>query len=220
MPTHLYCLLPRGSSVTVADGARVIDAKIGLAWVSDTESPRLSREARDAARATLEHDRVIGVALAQGVTPIPAALADPYDDDEAVLADLSRNADGIERAFTAVAGMVEMTTIIALQDTAPSADVAGRGTAYLEQLRSAAERVGVIGDRIAEALREPFGQARRRGDRGTLALSHLVPRDSVDRYRTLTLALAGAGHRIVVDGPRAPYSFALFSPQRGTILAT
>jgi hypothetical protein len=203
-----------------AEGIRVVDATIALAWVSDTHQAKLSRDARDAARATVEHDRVIGSAIAQGVTPIPASLADPYDDDASMLADLSRREKEIELAFEMVAGKVEMTTIIALNDVAPAEDAPGRGTAYLEQIRSAPARAASIADRIANSQHAEFGEARRRGERGNVALSHLIPRDRIDRYRTLTLAQSGRGYRIVVDGPRAPYSFALLSPQRGTILAT
>ena len=229
MPTHLYCLLPRGSSAAPPAGIRVVDAKVALAWAGDANSPRLSRDARDAARATVEHDRVIGSALAQGLTPLPASLADPYDDDASMVADIDSHSQVMEPAFAAIAGMVEMTTIVAMQDATPGADTPGRGKAYLEQLRSMPARVGAIADRIAAALKHMSTDMRRRDDAGKVALSHLVPRHAIDLYRTAALAQAGDGYRLVVDGPRAPYSFVLFSPRRGldtdvwlggTILAT
>lgn len=201
-------------------GVRVVDAGVALAWVGDTDSARLSRDARDAARATIEHDRVVGIAVAQGVTPIPASLSDPYDDESAALADLSDHAHDIEQAFPMIEGKVEMTTIIALNDTSPSTRTPGSGRAYLEQLQSRPGRVAAIGDRLSTELTKVSSDVRRRSDAGRVALSHLVSRNAIDAYRTAALAGAEEGYRIVVDGPRAPYSFALFSPRRGTILAT
>jgi hypothetical protein len=217
MPTHLYCLLPPGSSAVPPAGIRVVDAPLARAWVADATQPRLSRDARDAARATVEHDRVIGSALAQDVTPMPASLADPYDDDVALLADVAAHGDIFRAAFMAIAGMVEMTAIISLQDAPPPPDAAGRGKTYLEQIRSAPDRAAMIADRIAASLSELFVDSRRRGEGGTVALSHLMPRSAIDLYRTLSLSHAGEGYRLVVDGPRAPYSFALYSPRRGLV---
>lgn len=217
MPTHLYCLLPPGSSAVPPAGIRVVDTPLARAWVADTTQSRLSRDARDAARATIEHDRVVGTALAQDITPMPASLADPYDDDAALLADIAAHGEAFEPAFMAIAGMIEMTTIISLQDVAPAADAPGRGKAYLEQIRSAPERAGVIADRVARSLSEVFADSHRRGEAGTVALSHLLPRTAIDLYRTLGLSHAGSGYRLVIDGPRAPYSFALYSPRRGLV---
>ena len=217
MPTRLYCLLPRESSAVPPAGVRVLDAQVAIAWVSDTDEPRISRDARDAARATIDHDRVVGSALAQDVTPIPASLADPYPDDAALVSDVASHAEMLEPAFMAVAGMVEMTTIVALRDATPPADEPGRGKAYLEQIRTAPQRANDVADRIARALSESFADSARRGDGGTVALSHLMPRTAIDLYRTLCLANAAPGYKLVIDGPRPPYSFALFSPGRGLV---
>jgi hypothetical protein len=188
---------------------------VAVAWVGDTSEPRLSRDARDAARATIEHDRIVSRALNQGVTPIPASLADPYEDDAAVGIDLRAHASAIEAAFPLIADRIEMTTIVALRDSVPATDAPGRGTAYLEQIRSAPSRAASVADRIADSLKLKFPNSQRRAERGRVALSHLIPRDAIDTYRTLVLANSGSGYRIVIDGPRAPYSFSLFSPRRG-----
>lgn len=210
-------------------GIRAVNTRVAVAWADDASEPSLSRDARAAARATIEHDRVIGSALAQSITPMPASLADPYDDDAAMVADIDAHAREVELAFPAIADMVEMTTIIAVHDTPPAAGVSGRGKAYLEQLKNAPNRAAEISDRIAHSLSQVFSDSRRRGNAATVALSHLMPRHAVGLYRDLVLAHAGAGYRIVIDGPRAPYSFALYSPRRGlmtdmwlggTILAT
>jgi hypothetical protein len=216
MPTHLYCLLPTTSDLVAPDGIRAIEPGDGVvAWVADAASARLSRDARDAARATVDHDRIIGTALARGVTPVPALLADPYDDDASAITDLASRIDAIRNTLHQVSGMVEMTSIISIMDAAPAADSSGRGRAYLEQLRSGPHRAGVIADRIDRGLAGIAGEPRRRGDGGRVALSHLIARGAVAEYRNVVLQLAGDGYRLVVDGPRAPYSFAAYSPRRG-----
>lgn len=215
MPTHLYCLLPRRSSATPPAGIRVVETSPALAWVSDTAEAKLSRDARDAVRATVAHDRVIGSALEQGVTPMPASLADPYEDDTALHVDLAAHAHAIELALPAIDGMVEMTTIIAMQDVPPSAGEPARGKTYLEQLRTAPARAALVADRLVASLEDRFPEARRRGEGSRIGVSHLLPRTAIDLYRTSALATAGEGYRMVVDGPRAPYSFALFSPRTG-----
>lgn len=217
MPTHLYCLLPRGSSALPAPPVRSLDAGAAIAWVVDTTEPLVSRDARMAARATIDHDRVVSSALAQGVTPIPAALADPYPDDPAAVADLKSHTEDISLAFPAIAGMVEMTTIIALHDELPPGESPGRGRAYIEQLRTAPSRAAAIGDRIEKEMFVGFVRGARRADGSRLAISHLVPATAVGYYREAARASEGDGYRIVVDGPRAPYSFAMFAPRRGLI---
>jgi hypothetical protein len=217
MPTHLFCLIPAGNSIAPPPPARAVDLGVATAWVGDVEADSLSRDARDAARATIEHDRVIGAAMTQGVTPIPASLADPYATDAEMQADVLAHAGELEPAFLAVAGLVEMTTIIGMHDVSPPVDSPGRGRAYLEQLRSLPERAAAIGDRIERRMSSRFADARRRGEGGRVALSHLVPPSGVEDYRHMARANAGEGYRVAVDGPRAPYSFAMFSPRRGLL---
>ena len=219
MPTHLYCLLPAGSNLVVpaAPSVRALEAGGVLAWVADAESDKLSRDVRDATRATLEHDRVVGAALVQSVTPVPALLADPYEDDVTASADIASNSAEIEAALDRVHGMVEMTVIIAVSDSPPPPDAPGRGRAYLEQLRSTPDRAATIADRVAAELRGIAGESRRRVEGGRVGLSHLILRTRVDDYRRLAQSQVGSGYRIVIDGPRAPYSFARFSPRHGIV---
>ena len=216
MPTHLYCLLPAGSSVAPPAAVRAIPLRAGIAWAGDTDSAKLSRDARDAARATVEHDRVVGAALSAGITPVPASLADPYSDDAEMQSDVDAHAEQVKLAYPALAGMVEMTVIVAVNDEAPPADATNRGRAYLEQLRSLPARAAEIAARVERGL-PPIPDVRRRTEGGRVAISHLVPRNQEANYRNAALAMAGDGYRIVVDGPRAPYSFALFAPRRGLV---
>lgn len=217
MPTHLYCLLPGGSSVVPpnAPAVRALDVNGIIAWVSETADARLSRDVRDATRATIEHDRVVGAALAQGVTPVPASLADPYESDAAARADIAPYAAKIEAALHELDGMVEMTTIIAVSSSPPAENLEGRGRAYLEQLRSLPSRAAAIADQTEQVLAPVFGTARRRADGGRIGLSHLVPLDRIEEYRRSTPRKTENGSRSVTDGPRAPYSFASFIPRKG-----
>jgi hypothetical protein len=219
MPTHLYCLVPARGELRLpgTPPIRVLGFGPVSAWVSDAAGAALSRDARDVARAAVEHDRVIGAALGQGVTPLPAALADPYEDDAAASADIALHMGAIADALDRMQGRVEMTIIVALTDAPPPPDAAGRGRAYMEQLRSQSSRANEVADRIAASLEPIAGNGRRRADRGRVAVSHLVDRGAVDEYRVRALASAGDGYRIVIDGPRAPYSFARYSPRRGVI---
>ena len=219
MPTHLFCLLPARSNLVApaTPQVRVLTVSGVAARVADAKAPRLSRDARDAARATLEHDRIVGAALMQGVTPVPALLADPYDDDASASWDIASNDASIEAALARVHNMVEMTVIIGVSDTPPSPATAGSGRRYLEQLRSLPARAAAIADRVADALRDAAGEPRRRGEGGRVGLSHLILRTRIDDYRRLAQSQTGAGYRIVIDGPRAPYSFARFSPRHGIL---
>jgi hypothetical protein len=222
MPTHLFCLLPARSKLVApaAPAVRILAAGPVVAWVENASAATLSRDARDAARATVEHDRVVGAALVQGVTPVPALLADPYEDDASALADVASHTGEIEAALDRVHGMVEMTVIIAMNESPPAADADGRGRAYLEQLRSLPERAAAIADRVAAAVSEIGGAPRRRAEGGRVGLSHLILRTRVEDFRRLAQQQVGVGFRIVIDGPRAPYSFARFSPGHGIVRDT
>lgn len=217
MPTHLYCLVPARSELRLPPTIRLLDAGEIAAWVATSPASTLSRDAREVGRATVEHDRVVGAALVQGVTPVPVSLADPYPDDRAASHDIATHSAAIARALDRVRDLVEMTTIVTLTDSAPPTDAAGRGRAYLEQLRSQGSRIGAVADRIATELRPTAGDPRRRGDGGTVALSHLIPRGDVDAYHNRVISLAGQGFRILIDRPRAPYSFSRFSPGHGIL---
>jgi hypothetical protein len=219
MPTHLYCLLPPGSSAAPPDSPpiRVITVDGIVAWVGDADAPRLSRDVRQATRATIEHDRVISAALAHGVSPVPAALADPYASDADAAADVTAHRSEILKALAAIRDRVEMTVVIGLTDAPPAEQSAGRGRAYLEQLRTLPSRAAAIADRVSAVLEPIAGEGRRRGEGGRAAVSHLVSRDAISRYRQAALTASGEGYRLVIDGPRAPYSFASFSPGNGIV---
>jgi Gas vesicle synthesis protein GvpL/GvpF len=230
MPTHLYCLLPAGSDSTppLADslppaergGAAVRALRVGgiVAWVASTAESRLTREGRRAAAEAVRHDRVIARALARGVTPVPATLADPYPDDDALIAGIGGRTAEIVKSLDRVAGAVEMAVILAPRDSGgeiaetPVA-AGGPGRQYLERRRDLPARLAAAADEIDERLRPIALDSSRRADKDRVGLSHLIRRADVDRYRAIAVAHLSERYRIVVDGPRAPYSFAAFSPR-------
>lgn len=217
MPTHLYCLVPAASELAAPPAIRVIAAGTVAAWVGDARAPRLSREAKDAAQATIEHDRVVGLALAQGITPVPASLTDPYADDDAAAADVAAHAAKVESALERVRDRVEMTVIVAMGEAPIPPSMPARGRAYLEGLRSHAAQASTIAALIDDALARIVVATAQRAEGNRVALSHLVAREHVDSYREFCRGVEGQGYRIVMDGPRAPYSFARFSPGHGIL---
>jgi hypothetical protein len=215
MPTHLYCLLPAPSDARPPAPARALDVDGLVAWVATTDASALSRDAREVARATIDHDRVVGAALTLGVTPVPAALADPYADDEAALRDLRAHAAEITAALRRVHGFLEMTIIVAVDDAPPPPDTPARGRAYLERLRGKPAQAAAIAALITDALRPLADEPRQRAEGDRVALSYLVSRENVPAFWSFQEGVRKSGFRVVMDGPRAPYSFARYSPGKG-----
>jgi hypothetical protein len=219
MPTHLYCLLAAGSdSAPPPDLPEVRALVVGtiVAWVSTTPDDKLSRQARRAAQLVVEHDRVIGRALDRGVAPVPATLADPYPTDDAVVDDVSRRSSEIMESIRRTDGAVEMAIILSSRpDEEPTEgpEARGPGRAYLERLRDQPARLTAAADEIDRRLATLVLASSRRPELSSLGLSHLVRRNDIDAYRNLALGAAAASYRMVVDGPRAPYSFVAFSPR-------
>jgi hypothetical protein len=219
MPTHLYCLLPAGGEAAPAPdtgSVRVLEVGGIAAWVGDSATERLPRDKRRAAVEAIEHDRIIGSALSRGVTPLPATLTDPYLNDEEALADIANRAGEIRASLSEIDGAVEMAVIVAgrgpLVPSSASPAEARPGRAYLERVRDLPNRLAALADEIDSRLQMVVLASSRRIDADRLGLSHLVLRGRVDEYRSLALRCVFEGYRVVVDGPRAPYSFAAFSP--------
>jgi len=223
MPTHLYCLLPAASdsaAPAVGEGAAVRALHVGgvVAWVASTTENRLVREGRRAAGEAVRHDRVIAQALARNVTPVPGTLADPYPDDAALVADITSRTAEIVESFSRVAGAIEMAVILAPRQggSEEPPDVSGGpGRRYLERQRDLPARLTAAADDIDQRVGTLALATSRRTDKDRVGLSHLVRRGDVERYRSVTLSAASDRYRLLVDGPRAPYSFAAFSPNPG-----
>ncbi len=230
MGTYLYCLLPRGVAIVPDDltgiggaAVRAITAGNLVAWVSTTD--RVPEPGVELAKV---HNDVVEAALAGDVTPLPARFGQVFADDAMCVADLGKRAASLTSALARVANMVEMGILIAPatvdahraeSDVAGiDASVPGAGRRYLAALREQererkhwADAVGRhIGSIEAELGALVRGTARVEPRRGVAAgVAHLVPRESVSRYREIVRGhTAPTDFRLVIAGPRAPYSFA------------
>jgi len=232
---HLYCIVPNARRGAVApmpglsgvSSSRVRALPLGTfsAWVSDVE--RGMPVHLDGVKA---HDSVIEAALATGNTPVPARFGQRFEDDEACMAALQRRAEPVSALLDMVSGQVEMTLLIApstsrmLRDLEPvlptsaSSSPHGPGRSYLESLRSREDSAGQVragaaafAQRVSEAV-EQFVHRTTEHQPVTrlpmLTVSHLITRAAVDEYRTMAQSVPpGAEFRLLVIGPRAPYSF-------------
>lgn len=201
-----------------ADGVRALTVGDIVAWVATTADARVAREGRRAAAEAVRHDRVIAHALARNVTPVPATLADPYLDDAELCADVASRSLEIRDSLRRIGDAVEMAVILAPRDADPDPDAevdpaSGPGRRYLERLRDLPSRLSAAADDIDQRLLEVAVDTRRRTDKDRVGLSHLVRRPDVQLYRSIAMSCISDRYRFVVDGPRAPYSFAAFSPR-------
>ena len=239
MSTHLYCILPPTSlaalpsGLTGIDGAavRALDVDDLVAWVSNVE-PRPSMLS-----GVREHDNVVEAALATGATPVPARFGQQFADDDACVAGIARQAKPVASLLAAVQGFVEMTLILApstkrmVNELVPLLpdmveDEPGVGRRYLETLRARETATGAVrqaldalGKRLSEAV---DGLVRSVSVQENLAkmpfraISHLVERELVDRYRDAARAVhPTSDYRFLIVGPRAPYSFSAISSTGG-----
>lgn len=233
-------MLPPG--ITGIDGAAVRALEVGemVAWVSTTE-PRPEIVQNVAAGAALagirEHDAVVELALSTGVTPLPARFGQRFRDDDACAAEIGRKANAILALLLAVQGLVEMTLILTPSTKRVVADLIpvlpemvgeepGVGRRYLDALKTREAATGAVRqalDALAQRLSEASdGFVQRVSVHENLAkmpmraISHLVSRDVIDRYRDALEAVhPTTDYRFLVVGPRAPYSFASLSASDG-----
>jgi hypothetical protein len=243
MPTYLYCLLPAADAAEHAPATptgmgggavRVLPARSLEAWVS-TVTDRAPRATVAAAR---EHDAVVSAALATGRTPLPARFGQCWPSDAACVASVMQRAAELEALARRVTGLVEMTVCTSLPTMPPATrvpraagDEPGPGSAYLRHLRARADRaqqvqaaLEALRTRVSRALGSlPRGEVAeiRDSDRAlVLSVSYLIERAGEAHFRRAVGEVArGAAPRLVVAGPRAPYSFAAMSRQAGRAYA-
>jgi Gas vesicle synthesis protein GvpL/GvpF len=226
---YLYCLL-RAASDPPAGLAGVDDTPVraidlgGLgAWVSDVSGATL---VASPARAR-SHDRVVRSALDRE-TPLPARFGQVVADVAALTEMVASRRATLESALEAVAGSVEMTVRVLLapegkEVAAPPQALSGTrritGRDYLERAaadkrreRNLLAQEGIVRERVSSAVRglvraEAFTSASAGSTMATL--SHLVPRENVETYRSALLQLRSNEPTlaIMVSGPWAPYTF-------------
>jgi hypothetical protein len=243
MPTYLYCVLtrdqPTESTVATLRGIADADVRVlavgGLeAWVSTVGSstPVASVD------CVKQHDRVVSAALATGRTPLPARFGQTWASDAECSTSIADRARELTLRLRRVAGLVEMTVCTLLPELPPAVSTpagnpthSGRGRAYLDGLRARAHRerhlrtaLEALRQRVSAALsplsRAEMAEIRGSADALALSVSYLVERGLEDRFReTVTDVGRDAGIRLVVAGPRAPYSFAPAPQQPGRAYA-
>jgi hypothetical protein len=232
MPTYLYCLLtPTAdpeSGAPLAHGiggtrVRVLPAGPLEAWVSTIASPPPTVTVQ----AIREHDAVVSAALATGRTPLPARFGQIWPSDADCATAVAQRREELEAFLRHVAGTVEMTVCTLLPGmppaprrtpTPPSVD-AKPGTAYMRQLRARADREEYLRSAL-EALRARVSRALGPVSRGEIAeirgsdealalsVSYLVERGKESEFRRAVDEVSReSAARLIVVGPRAPYSF-------------
>jgi hypothetical protein len=199
--------------------------------------PAEGRKAQQLISGVKAHDSVVETALDMGSTPVPARFGQRFDDDDACRVALEQRVEPVSRVLTALQGFIEMTLLVTpstrrmLRDLEPAlagADVPepdafehaplGPGRAYLEFLRAkgagVSEMRGAL-TRMAERITAAVGAFVRESAEHEsvtrmpmLTLSHLIERGAAEAYRAIATAVpTGREFRVLVIGPRAPYSF-------------
>ncbi|HEX6049112.1 MAG TPA: GvpL/GvpF family gas vesicle protein, partial [Gemmatimonadaceae bacterium] len=173
------------------------------------------------------HDGVVSAALRTGRTPLPVRFGQRFADSAALVGTIEGMVAPIQEALGRVAGLVEMSVVIAPEHArlqpvrSPehvNASEPGAGHRYLTALRRrAAEagqvdaelqaaadrlRVAVVGISISEGRDAP------RHDPPSLAVAHLISREAIETFRSAAGPLdRSEGWRYLITGPQAPYSF-------------
>jgi hypothetical protein len=239
MPTYLYCLVPGADGEEsapatphgIGGGAvRVLPVGTMEAWVStiDESSPPATVE------AIREHDAVVSAALATGRTPLPARFGQSWPSDASCVASVRQRAGELEPLLRRIAGLVEMTVCTLLPGMPAATRVSATaprdgapGSAYLRRLRARADRerrlrgaLEALRARVSRALgplsRGEVAEIRGSDEALALSVSYLVERDREAQFRRAVDEVAReAAARLVVAGPRAPYSFAPTARQPG-----
>jgi gas vesicle protein GvpL/GvpF len=232
MGIHLYCMLERSARDTMPNGlnglagrsVRALKFDDVEAWVSDV--PRGLPVTIDAVKV---HDEVVEAALATGATPVPARYGQRFDSDQSCGDALSRRIGPLRTLLSRVAGCVEMTLIVTPSTGRMMRDLeaelppetrseASSGPAYLEGLRARThgdESARTPGRRLLARIHKAVAPWTR-GEathapvvrRFLMTASHLIERRAPEPYRAAVAAVStGSDLRVLVVGPRAPYSF-------------
>jgi Gas vesicle synthesis protein GvpL/GvpF len=239
MATYLYCVLTPPSAdappaglrgiggapvrmLTVGDGAAL------EAWVATIDESLLLATGDALAAQALVHNEVVNAALETGRTPAPARYGTRFANDTQCVVDLRGRASELLEILARVAGTIEMSVLLVPLEVQspkpllkPRPTEAAAGRRYLESVRSRAhqwEERRAAAEEAAERVSRVVGkfirdEARSFGSAGVMSIAHLVSRSEVAEYRTaLAEIVQECSFRLVVSGPRAPYSFAAQRP--------
>jgi len=227
MPTYVYCLLtasrePRSGTPHGLDGAPVRVVHVGP--VDVVASDVAHRSPTPSIERVRAHDSVVRWAL-ERQTPLPARFGQTFADDAAVMEAVRVRQLAFTAALERVRGLVEMTvrvkTSVDAGGDGPMMRTEGlSGRDYLARLRERQRSVRAweedaiflqrrVADRVRAVVRAEAQSIPTRPVR-SLAISHLVERDLVRRYREELGILAESDPtlHLRISGPWAPYSFA------------
>jgi gas vesicle protein GvpL/GvpF len=233
MVTYLYCVLapprtealPPGLTGIAGAPVRAIvvpDRAAIEAWVATIDEKILHVTGSPLAKLALVHNEVVEAALATGRTPLPARFGTRFADDDALLHDVQGRHRGLLDRLQHVAEAIEMSVLVVPTGHGRKAlagrtrDEPGPGRRYLESIRERTRSeelryrgANSVADRVSEAVsRFARGEVRSTSS-SVLSLAHLVWLGDVTAYRrTLSELDVGSEFRIIVGGPRAPYTFA------------
>lgn len=235
LPGEGRSAVPEGLHGLAGNGVRALPLETAalVAWVSEVE-----RSLPVSIEGVREHDAVIDAALNTGGTPVPARYGQRFASDEDCRAALASRAASVTSLLDTLKGMVEMTLLFApttrraLRELQPNATpaassaaaarAAGPGRGYLEALRARDNRrqeIASLASELAARVSSAVAPLVRRSLEHTavaelplLTVSHLVSREVAEEYRRRAESVVcGDEVRVLVIGPRAPYSFCTLS---------
>ena len=233
MVTYLYCVLSPTKSEAFPAGLAGIGGALVRplvvpqgdsleAWVATIDETTLHATGSALAKLALLHNEIVDAALATGRTPLPARFGTRFPDDETLLANLEERRGELCDRLDRVARTIEISVLVVPRNrtekpvaTPPKRDEPAAGRRYLESIRERTRSeehrsrgATQVADRVSQAVAGMTRGEVRSMSPNVLSIAHLVWLGDLERYRIALSELdAGDEFRIIVGGPRAPYSF-------------
>jgi hypothetical protein len=233
MATYLYCVLatgvPETTPVVGVGGVPVRTLKLHRApdleaWVATLDRSAFRVTGRALSAQALLHNDVVSAALATGRTPLPTRFGAHFMDDASCVDSLTGHAAQLRANLARLAGTVEMSVLVVPPRAARRADAeplpsrgdAHAGRRYLELVRQRDRQINAVQHVVTRILNDiraavraiTRDEATGRGPTGIVSIAHLLRREDTGSYREAVRGVRLHDEfRIIVAGPRAPYSF-------------
>lgn len=179
---------------------------------------RLSRVRAPTVSNLRAYDRVVRALAAHAPAILPARYGTSAADEDELRFILRSRQVSLRRALASVRNRVQMTVRIAATSHEPTPGVSRvpdrrreTGTGYLRARAADAARERHVPhlEPVQTAVRRWVRAARVEKRDGVISVYHLIPRRSVEAYRSALEDAAGrAGLRLRLSGPWPPYAFA------------